>query len=99
MVKKQGKSSTNIKEKSDGFIHIFISRLTIKPTLSLYHIWYIKWGIDMKKYSIYDSYGYLIRGNFNSYKAAYTFKIVMNRLDWTIKWKDSRLYLKECYYG
>lgn len=38
-----------------------------------------------KKYSIYDSYGYLIRGNFNSYRAAYTFKIVMNRLDWTIK--------------
>ena len=39
----------------------------------------------MKKYSIYDSYGYLIRGNFNSYRAAYIFKIVMNRLDWTIK--------------
>lgn len=83
MAKKQEKSSTNIKERSDGFIHI----------------WYIKQGIDMKKYSIYDSYGYLIRGNFNSYRAAYTFKIVMNRLDWTIKWKDSRLYLKECYYG
>lgn len=25
-------------ERSDGFIHILISRLTIKPTLSLYHI-------------------------------------------------------------
>lgn len=100
MAKKQEKSSTNIKERNDGFIYVLISRLTIKPAFSLYHIWYIKWGIDMKrKYSIYDSYGYLIRGNFNSYRAAYTFKIVMNRLDWTIKWKDSRLYLKECYYG
>ena len=39
----------------------------------------------MKKYTIYDSYGHIVRGNFTSYKAAYTFKIVMNRLDWTIK--------------
>lgn len=38
MAEKQEKSSTNIKERSDGFIHIFISRLTTKPTLSLYHI-------------------------------------------------------------
>lgn len=40
--------------------------------------------IKLKKYSVYDSYGYLVRGNFSSYKDAYTFKIVMNRLDWTI---------------
>lgn len=26
------------KRKKDGFIHILISRLTTKPTLSLYHI-------------------------------------------------------------
>lgn len=26
------------KKRSDGFIHILISRLTTKPTLSLYHI-------------------------------------------------------------
>lgn len=38
MAEKQEKSSTNIKERSDGFIHILNSRLTIKPTLSLYHI-------------------------------------------------------------
>lgn len=38
MAEKQEKSSTNIKERSDGFIYILISRLTIKPTLSLYHI-------------------------------------------------------------
>lgn len=39
----------------------------------------------MKRYIVYDSYGYIVRGNFSSYKAAYTFKIAMNRLDWTIK--------------
>lgn len=38
MAEKQEKSSINIKERSDGFIHIPISRLTTKPTLSLYHI-------------------------------------------------------------
>lgn len=38
MAEKQEKSSTNIKEGSDGFIHILIGRLTIKPALSLYHI-------------------------------------------------------------
>lgn len=38
-----------------------------------------------KKYYIYDSYGHLIRGNFATYKAAMTFKIVMNRLDWIIR--------------
>ena len=38
MAEKQEKSSTNIKERSDEFIHILVSRLTIKPTLSLYHI-------------------------------------------------------------
>lgn len=38
MAEKQEKGSTNIKEKSDGFTYILISRLTIKPTLSLYHI-------------------------------------------------------------
>lgn len=39
----------------------------------------------MRKYTVYDSYGYIVRGNFPSYKAAYTFKVVMNRLDWKIK--------------
>lgn len=38
MAEKQEKSSVNIKERSDGFTHISISRLTIKPTLSLYFI-------------------------------------------------------------
>ena len=37
-----------------------------------------------KKYTIYDFYGHIVRGNFPYYKAAYTIKIVMNRLDWTI---------------
>ena len=32
------KSSTNIKGGNDGFIHILIGRLAIKPALSLYHI-------------------------------------------------------------
>ena len=40
---------------------------------------------NMKRYTVYDSCGYIVRGNFPSYKAAYTFKIIMNRLDWTIK--------------
>lgn len=39
----------------------------------------------MKRYSVYDSYGHLVRGNFITWKAAYTFKIMCNRLDWTIK--------------
>lgn len=39
----------------------------------------------MKRYAVYDSYGQLVRGNFVSYKDAYTFKIVMNRLDWRIR--------------
>lgn len=38
MAKKQEKSSINIKERSDGFIYILISRLTTKPTLSLCYI-------------------------------------------------------------
>lgn len=38
MAEKQEKSYTNIKKRSDGFIHIFISRLTLKPTFSLYLI-------------------------------------------------------------
>lgn len=38
MAKQQDKNLRNIKERSDGFIHILISRLTIKPTISLYHI-------------------------------------------------------------
>ena len=38
MAEKQEKNSVNIKERNDGFIHVLISRLTIKPTLSLYHI-------------------------------------------------------------
>lgn len=37
-----------------------------------------------KKYCVYDSYNHIVRGGFDSYKAAYTFKIVMNRLDWKI---------------
>lgn len=39
----------------------------------------------MKRYSVYDSYGQLVRGGFSTWKAAYTFKIVMNRLDWKVK--------------
>lgn len=39
----------------------------------------------MKKYNIYDSYGHTVRGGFKSYKEAHNFKIIMNRLDWTIK--------------
>lgn len=37
-----------------------------------------------RKYAVYDSYNHIIRGNFESYRDAYTFKIVMNRLDWKI---------------
>lgn len=39
----------------------------------------------MRRYGVYDSYGNIVRGNFKSYKDAYTFKIIMNRLDWRIK--------------
>ena len=39
----------------------------------------------MKTYNVYDSYGVLVRGGFNSYKAAYTFLIANNRYDWYIQ--------------
>lgn len=38
MAKQQDKSSKNIKGKNNGYTHIFISRLTNKPTFSLYYI-------------------------------------------------------------
>lgn len=36
------------------------------------------------KYHIYDIYGNLVRGNFTSYQAAFTFLISRGRYDWTI---------------
>lgn len=39
----------------------------------------------MKRYSVYDSYGQLVRGGFPTWEAAHTFKIMCNRLDWRIK--------------
>lgn len=36
------------------------------------------------KYKVYDSLGNYLR-SFSSYKGAMTFKIMNNRLDWTIK--------------
>lgn len=38
MAEQQDRSSRNIKGESDGYIYILISRLTIKPTIPLYHI-------------------------------------------------------------
>lgn len=38
MAEQQDRSSRNIKGESDGYIHILISRLTIKPTIPLYRI-------------------------------------------------------------
>lgn len=37
-----------------------------------------------KKYCVYDSYNHIVRGGFPTWKAAYIFKITMNRLDWKI---------------
>lgn len=39
----------------------------------------------MKYYTVYDSYGKLVKSGFPTYKAAYTFIIMCGRYDWTIK--------------
>lgn len=39
----------------------------------------------MKIFRVYDSYGVLVRGGFTSYKAAFSFLIMCQRYDWTIK--------------
>lgn len=36
-------------------------------------------------YSIYDSYGKLVKSGFPTWKAAFQYKICMQRYDWTIK--------------
>ena len=36
-------------------------------------------------YSIYDSYGKLVKSGFPTWKAAYTFIISRQRYDWAIK--------------
>ena len=38
----------------------------------------------MTKYDIYDSYNYIVRGNFPSFKSAIKFKMANNRMDWKI---------------
>lgn len=37
-----------------------------------------------KKYAVYDSLGNILK-SFNSYQAAFTFKIMNQRYDWKIK--------------
>lgn len=39
----------------------------------------------MRYYTVYDSYGNLVKSGFPTWKSAYTFIISMNRYDWTIK--------------
>ena len=39
----------------------------------------------MKMYTVYDRYGKPVKSGFSSWKAAFQFKICMQRYDWTIK--------------
>ena len=39
----------------------------------------------MKKYSIYDRYGSLVKSGFHTWKSAFQFKICMQRYDWEIQ--------------
>lgn len=39
-------------------------------------------------YSVYDSYGNLVKSGFPNWKSAYTYIISRQRYDWTIKIKS-----------
>lgn len=36
-------------------------------------------------FNVYDTTGHIVRGNFKTWRDAYTFLCVMNRFDWKIK--------------